>query len=309
MQDYVYFYIPGIAMQFDINWILAERLQTHPDHFYDGVKIGAIFGTIPGAIWNGGRVEFGHIEDDYVDLLMGAHNATKIPYRWTWTNPTITEEELKDEYCNKITGYFENGVNEVLVNNDLMENYIRKNYPKYPIISSTTKRITDIDTLNQELEKDYKLVVLDYDFNNEWELLKQIKHPEKCEILVNPICTPKCPMRKEHYRIIGEIQKGKREPLNHYIEDCPAQDRFMSDVQNLPTFISKEDLWNKYVPMGFHHFKIEGRVTCPLKPIEWYLYYMVKPEYQDEERSWLHAAFETLLIKPNIPVSKSTPNS
>lgn len=127
MKDYIYFYIPGIASMFEINFILAKRLAEQPDHFYDNVKIGAIFGTIPGAIWNGGRVELGHMDDKGFDILKEFHNNTGIPFRWTWTNPTITERELKDSYCNKITAMFEDGINEVLVNNDLMENYIRTN--------------------------------------------------------------------------------------------------------------------------------------------------------------------------------------
>lgn len=303
MKDYIYFYIPGIASMFEINFILAKRLAEQPDHFYDNIKIGAIFGTIPGAIWNGGRVELGHMDDKGFNILKEFHDHTGIPFRWTWTNPTITERELKDSYCNKITAMFEDGINEVLVNNDLMENYIRTNYPKYPIISSTTKRITNIKQLNKELKKDYKLVVIDYDFNNQWDMLKKIKHPERCEILINPICNPKCPMRTAHYQSIGYIQKGEVDKEDTATTNCTAQYRLMTDVLQLPTFISREDLWNKYVPMGFRHFKIEGRAVCPLKPIEWYLYYLVKPEYQDEERAWFHMAFESILVDPNIPIT------
>ena len=56
--------------------------------------------------------------------------------------------------------------NEVLVNTELFENFMREKYPEFELVSSTTKRINNIDQLNKELEKDYKLVVIDYDFNN-----------------------------------------------------------------------------------------------------------------------------------------------
>lgn len=306
MDTNVYFYIPGIATMFEINFMLVKRLTEHPDHFYDGVRIGAIFGTVPGAIWNGGRVERGHINQDGLQLLKEFHDCTGIPYRWTWTNPTITSSELKDAYCNRVTAMFEDGINEILVNNDMMEDYIRATYPQYPIISSTTKRITTIQELQSELEKDYKLVVLDYDFNNQWDMLTQISCPEKCEILINPVCNPKCPFRSQHYHEIGLRQKGEQGECLAEIDDCPAQYRHMDAIQKLPTFISREDLWNKYVPAGFRHFKIEGRALCPLKPIEWYLYYMVKPEYYHEERGWFHMAFETLLVDPNIPITSQT---
>ena len=153
----------------------------------------------------------------------------------------MDEEDLKDEYCNNLAKSFENGVNEVLVNNDLMENYIRTNYPKYPIISSTTKRITSIDALNEELEKDYKLVVVDYDFNNDWDMLKLIAHPEKCEILVNPLCNPHCPYRKRHYETIGLTQKGI-DTHDEHVDHCIAQLRYIHEIKQLPTFVSKEDI-------------------------------------------------------------------
>lgn len=309
MDQNIYFYIPGIVQLFEINFILVKRLNEHPEHFYDNVKIGGIFGSIPGAIWNGGRLEAGNIADEHLKLLETFHKETNIPFRWTWTNPVLEKRDLKDRYCNYITNMFEDGINEILVNNDIMEKYIRKNYPKYPIISSTTKRITSLEKLNKELSKDYKLVVLDYDFNNQWELLNQIQHPEKCEILINPICNPKCPFRIDHYKAIGYLQKGDNTKRNEITENCPAQYRMMNEIKDLPGFVSREDLYNKYVPNGFRHFKIEGRSTCPLKPIEWYLYYMVKPEYYDEERAWLHMAFETVITNPNIPIYLEEPNN
>ena len=55
-----------------------------------------------------------------------------------------------------------------------MENYIRENYPKYKIISSTTKRILGHDAFLEELNKDYYQVCLDYDLNHDMELLN---HP------------------------------------------------------------------------------------------------------------------------------------
>lgn len=302
IDNYIYFHIPGIVNMFEVNFILFKRLNEYPDHFYDNVRIGSIFGSIPGAIWNGGRLEKGHIRDEGLYRIRDLHQETKIPVRFTWTNPTLTDDDLKDEYCNFVTSLFENGINEILVNNDKFEQYVRTNYPAYPLISSTTKRITDLQTLNEELNKDYKLVVLDYDLNNKWDILDQISRPEKCEILINPLCNPNCPLRKQHYIAIGYEQKGDEGHVNELVNNCEAQHRKMHEIKQLPGFVSREDLYNKYVPQGFRHFKIEGRNICPAKPIEWYLYYMVKPEYHDEERGWLEMGLETSILAPNIPV-------
>ena len=306
--DNIYFYLPGMAETFELNCILLARMYYEPDHFYPGVRIGAIFGAFPGCMWNGGRYLAGTVEEAIMDKAVEYFNKAGIPVRWTWTNPMLNEEDLKDKLCNRLTKKHENGLNEILVNNDLTETYFREAFPMYPLISSTTKRITNIEALNNELSKDYKLVVVDYDFNNDWELLNQIQQPQKCELLINPICNPRCPYRKRHYEIIGSMQKNDYTNRDSVVEDCMAQGRFIHEVKKLPTFISVDDLYNKYVPAGFRHFKIEGRGTCPLKPMEWYLYYLVKPEYQEEERSWLQSGIEGTWLNPNIPIYIEEPN-
>ena len=58
----------------------------------------------------------------------------------------------------------------------------------------------------------------------------------------------------------------------------------ISKSKKLGTHITPDDIWNKYVPMGFSDFKIEGRNTSVFNLAEIYLYYMVKPEWIDEAR-------------------------
>lgn len=305
-RDYIYFHLPGIVETLEINAILLGRMHDFPDHFYDNIKIGSIFGSIPGAKWNGGRLARGRIKDEDIPKIGQIFNDMGVPLRLTWTNPLLTEEDMEDELCNRATALLHNGFNEVLVNTDLMEKTMRERYPQYPLISSTTKRITDIDALNEELKKDYKLVVIDYDFNNKWDYLGEIEHPEKCEILINPLCNPNCPFRKEHYKIIGEMQKnpGHEEEIAKKSDErawgCKAQHRMMFQIKDLPTFVSREDIFGRYYEQGFRHFKIEGRSCNPLKVTEWYLYYFVKPEYQEIERCWLQLAYETGTFTPNI---------
>lgn len=124
--------------------------------------------------------------------------------RYTYTNPLLTREDLSDAYCNFCMKAADNGMNEVLVVSDILEEYIRKNYPGYKINSSTCKELKELDAINEELDKDYQLVVLDYNMNNQFELLEKIKRKDKCEILVNACCIPNCPRRAEHYRTIAK---------------------------------------------------------------------------------------------------------
>ncbi len=53
-----------------------------------------------------------------------------------------------------------------------------------------------------------------------------------------------------------------------------------SDAMKNPGFIGTEDIKNRYMPMGFTEFKIEGRSLGSAVVLEFLLYYMTKPEYR-----------------------------
>ena len=190
-----------------------------------------------------------------------------------------------------ITRIAENGLNEIIVNVPVLEDYIRKNYPRYPLISSTVKQIEDRDALLAELEKDYKLVVLDYNWNNRFDELETLPHKDKIEILVNPYCTPHCKRRKKHYEFLGERQfehnlqvfgneKQALKPIPKKEFPCPNMSFDFYDTTGFETHVSPQQIYEKYVPMGYENFKIEGRGLGSALILEFLLYYMTKPEYQ-----------------------------
>lgn len=56
------------------------------------------------------------------------------------------------------------------------------------------------------------------------------------------------------------------------------------ETTKFSTHVTPDTLYNKYVPLGYEQFKIEGRTIHPLNVIESYVYYMVKPEHKDMVR-------------------------
>ena len=58
-------------------------------------------------------------------------------------------------------------------------------------------------------------------------------------------------------------------------------------MQN-PGFIGITDIQNVYLPMGFSHFKIEGRGLGSALILEFLLYYMTKPESQLQVREAIY---------------------
>lgn len=294
------FHLPDFASQFKFNYVFATMIKNCPHYFREGVEIASIYGTFPQSLWNGGRTVPGICDMNFVRGVINTLGKNGIPMRFTFTNPMIEEKHLSDKFCNEVLKLADNGINEVIVNSPLLEDYIRRTYPNYKLTSSTCKRITDPEKLREEMEKDYSVVVMDYDLNNKFDILEKLPHKEKMEILVNACCDPACKVRTEHYRQLGlqqiavceHVAKYPNKPFRlseHGITNmnCGCADRTIFDIKGLSTHVTPDDIWEKYIPMGFEQFKIEGRTSSRLNLIETYLYYMVKPEFRDEARFML----------------------
>lgn len=307
------FHIPDFWKHWELNLNLIDKIKEHPEYFYDGVEIASCYGCFAPALWNGGRGVFGMSSPGEIDATIKLFNERGVPIRFTFTNPTLTDADMNDAFCNRLCRIAQNGFNEIIVNTPAVEAHVRKNYPQYPLISSTVKQIEDLDGLLAELEKDYKLVVLDYNWNNDFDKLEQIPRElrSRCEILIDPYCVPHCPRRGEHYRILGEAQRSVSKTANIVGRDyriprecrefkCVNTTYNFYQIQQFPTFVKLEDLYGTYLSMGFCNFKIEGRVIQKENVLESYVYYMVKPEYRDLVR------LELLTAKPRAPLV--TPN-
>ena len=174
-----------------------------------------------------------------------------------------------------------NGMNGVIINSPILEEYLRDKYPNYKYILSTTVNIRDIDLINKACEK-YDCVVLNYNDNKYNEVLENLKYKDKIEILINESCMYNCPNRKRHYDYISKMQLGE-DCLKEYF-DCPHSHEInIHEIKNKysQTFITETELYNNYVKMGFNNFKIQGRELPLYYGIEAYIMYMVKPEYKD----------------------------
>jgi len=279
------FYLPDFFYLFKLNINTILYMKKYPQLFYDDVTVKAVYGAFPPSIWNGGRVmSFDFVERAAIVAALKNFNGLGVALRFTFTNTLLREEDVHDSYCNECMKLANNGLNEVLVNSPILEKYIREKYPKYRIISSTTKGIKTIDGLNKELEK-YPIVVADYTLNNKKELF-QIPNRDRCEILLNTNCADNCQARQQHYRFLAKLQMQQEvEPFK-----CPhGRDQIFTlniyDMMRInKSFVTVEDLYGKYVPAGFKEFKIEGRKLNQYEVIEFYIYYLVKPEFRDKVR-------------------------
>lgn len=288
------YHLPDFYGNMRMNLFFADEIKRHPRYFFDDIEIGSSYGCFPPAVWNGGRTVIGAVRREQIENTIKEYNSRGIPIRYTFTNPLITEKELSDPFCNMITRIAENGLNEIIVNKPCLEEYIREKYPKYPLISSTVKQIEELDGLKAELAKDYKLVVLDYNWNHDYKVLEELPCKDKIELLINPYCTPHCKRRKQHYEFLGKQQfvhnanvfddKLALKPIKREEFSCPCTNYDFYRTTKLGNHISSKSIYEKYVPMGYSNFKIEGRMMHPVDILESYMYYLVRPEYRDEQR-------------------------
>ena len=149
------YHLPDFTRHLRLNLAIAQMLKGAPEWFREGTQIASVYGCFPPAMWNGGRPMGGiRCEDAFIDNVLHAFNDQGIPLRFTFTNPLIREEHLSDPFCNKLMKMANNGLNEVIVFSEVLEQYIRSEYPKYKITSSTCKRLTDPEAIIAELNKD-----------------------------------------------------------------------------------------------------------------------------------------------------------
>ena len=289
----IYWHLPGFTGFFYLNQVIIRMMKEHPEWFREGYRVGSVYGTFPGAIWNGGRAVFGMTVKGDMEKIISTYNRLGVPVRFTWTNSMIEEKHLQDTYCNLIMSVADNGMNQVLVNTDLLEAYLREHYPRFQYISSTTKRIVSPQRLREELDRDYMLVVLDYDLNHDSEVLTGLEaQADRIEILVDEICFPGCPKRKAHYReeSLRQLSFDRGEPF-----PCPNRTTkpAFAECMKRPAFIAADEV-SAYAEKGFCNFKLVGRGLPEELVMDSYMYYLVREEYRTRVRSEIGRTLEKL---------------
>lgn len=276
----IFWHLPGFCYFRQLNYAVITLMEKYPECFREGYRVGSVYGTFPGAIWNGGRVVMGIAGKRDIEATLKLYNSKGVPVRFTWTNSVLEEKHVYDTYCNLIMRLADNGLNQVLVNSSVLEDYIRREYPRFPLISSTTKRIVEKERVLGELDKDYFLVVLDYDLNHNEKVLRELEsRAGRIEILVNEVCTPGCTRRAEHYA------QQSRAQLEFDVKDifpCPNANpnKTFEECRKRPAFISNEEI-GSYIERGFVNFKIAGRGMPQQYVLDAYLYFLVRDERRE----------------------------
>lgn len=285
------YHLPGLFEFYELYRIFLPLFREHREYFYEWCDIGSIYGSPSDCLWGGGRVGFG--ENNYKEVieLMKEFN---ISSRLTFSNSLLKEEHLSDKKSNFLCQIFENSSkvqNGIIIYSDLLMEYIKNRYPGFYFVSSTTKVITNWkDFIDETNRKDFLYIVPDFRFNRKYDLLDSLtpEQKKKVEFLCNECCWFNCKDRKNCYENVSRKNLGEKCP-DHQCNAPESNNGYVfSKAMKNPGFIGVEDIKNRYLPMGFTNFKIEGRSLGSALILEFLLYYMTKPEFQLEVREKIY---------------------
>ena len=279
--DMAHFHLPGLFEFHELYRAFLPLFREHREYFYSWCDIGSIYGAPADCVWGGGRVGFGVNNPQEVLELMQEYG---ISARLTFSNSLLREEHLSDKQCNRLCALFnQTGGNGVIVHSDLLLEYLKGHYPNLYFVSSTTKVLTDfrqfLDEVNRE---DFHYVVPDFRLNKVFAKLNTLTNAQKdkVEFLCNECCWFGCTDRKKCYENVSRKNLGESCEDYHCTAPGGNEGYRVSKAMTNPGFIGVEDIRNRYLPMGFSNFKIEGRGLGSAMILEFLLYYMTKPEYQ-----------------------------
>lgn len=280
------FAIPGMYELANLNLKFIGLYKEHREFFYDNVEIEFVYGNPQFCIWDGGRIfaKYKQTTADELESLLIKYDELNMPFRYIFTSSTITKDQFDDRFGNILLSLGNKPGNEIVLVNDDFREYIHERYKNYTFVSSTTKCITTEKELREELARpEYRLVCLDHNHNHNLKMLKSFTPEEvsKSELLVNAICGPGCPHRKDHYYLNSISHSNYGKPFK--MEGCYIRGgAFSSVTQGYSSVLSYKDLCEKYEPLGFEHFKLEGRTWTPNEALLTYCNYMIKPEHFNE---------------------------
>ena len=277
------YHLPGLFEFYELYRVFLPLYCTHRDWFYPWCDIASLYGAPADCLWGGGRVGGGNVRPQDALALAQEYG---ISARLTFSNSLLQSEHLSDPTCNKLCRLFaacDTPQSGVIVHSELLLDYLKRTYPSFYFVSSTTKVLTEFSQLAQETAReDFRYVVPDFRLNKAFDRLATLPQDQrdKLEFLCNECCWVGCRDRKVCYEAVSRRNLGFDTPEHRCTAPDAAQGYRFSRAMESPSFISTEDILTRYLPQGFTNFKIEGRGLGSAIVLEFLLYYLTKPEYQ-----------------------------
>jgi len=222
--------------------------------------------------WNGGRIHSGIYYDktkhDFYDSLGWG-------IRLVFTNFIV--ENLHDDVGNWLLETFHREGNGIILINDDLRRYIRKNYPKYELVYSVGGFPEDaLYPFNQkainfykDIQSKFDCAVLrpDHNFDPSLHMLES----EKLEFLVNEDCVMNCDRYKSHFTNVSQRNRtdfsvGKLTE-EHRLGGCSLTKKYFEQEirkdraalgKDYPFWIQADGI-RRLIDSGYTNLKLQGR--------------------------------------------------
>jgi len=202
-------------------------------------QIESLFGFVERSTLYGGRGFFRReLSDRDVQQLNNAGIGLRIPL----SNHYVTRAEY-EENIGLLRKYCRKG-NSIIVTNDDLARWIRKDFPAYRIDASVIKNINNRRKLDQAFEI-YDEVVLPMKSNEDLEFLRAIEDKNRITLFANAGCAFTCPSRT-CYVSVSKINKG----------DSTEKLRCSRSVKQREALGMIDFDLNPFRELGFHRFKL-----------------------------------------------------
>ncbi len=170
------YHLPGLFEFYELYRVFLPLYCTHRDWFYPWCDIASLYGAPADCMWGGGRVGGGDVRPRDALALAQEYG---ISARLTFSNSLLQPEHLADPTCNKLCRLFaacDTPQSGVIVHSELLLDYLKRTYPSFYFVSSTTKVLTEFSQLAQETAREgFRYVVPDFPPLN--EAASTARHP------------------------------------------------------------------------------------------------------------------------------------
>ncbi|MBS0386479.1 MAG: hypothetical protein JSS00_14150 [Proteobacteria bacterium] len=162
--------------------------------------IDSVFGFVEPCTLYGGRIFTGpELSSADVEQLYDAEIGLRLPL----TNHSATADEF--EAARPLLDKYHRERNAVIVTNDDLARWIRRDYPKYRIEASVIKNLRNYDRITKAFAL-YDTVVLPMELNQDEDFLAHAPTKERLTLFANAGCALTCPSRI-CYASISKINK------------------------------------------------------------------------------------------------------
>lgn len=283
--------LPGFWQEYKISLAMIDLKKKYPYLFKDDIVFNTVYDSFP-CIWTAGRSaprNVSHTKDMIAQKIV-PFLERGIGLRYNFTNILLEEHHLYDENSNNIMKYtmeilkdYPNAKLGITIYSDLLKDYLDKNYPNLYYIWSTTMGMIGLDEINRRTEKD--LLVLDFNYNNDFIFLKQLTHPEHIEILMNEGCIPFCPYRDIHWRMVSQAQLTDIR-INTPVGCINKVMKTKYGSKSKAKIVTVEQIKENYLPLNINKIKLVGRREEDVSLISQYIYNFIKPDYAKEVKDY-----------------------